>query len=119
MTISFGNVLYVEYYFFFLLLGMGEVAGEIVIETLVINLGNNLKELGNKSKKNPLALSKRSHYFGTNTSVGLCIVEFSSSTPTDEEKRRDCFPLKIESLIDNVQLEWSNKLSAFVSCCQK
>ncbi|KAB7505641.1 hypothetical protein Anas_05703, partial [Armadillidium nasatum] len=100
-------------------MGMGEVAGEIVIETLVINLGNNLKDLGNKSKKNPLALSKRSHFYGTNASVGLCIVEFSSATPPDEEKRRDCFPLKIESLIDNVQLEWSNKLSAFVSCCQK
>ncbi|XP_066979648.1 LOW QUALITY PROTEIN: protein hobbit [Macrobrachium rosenbergii] len=95
-----------------------QVAGELIVESLVAILGANQPS----STPGPpaaataaAAAAKKVHVWGTPLYVGMCLVQLSSVSPP---ANRDCSslpPLQAESQLDNIHVEWSPDLASFVT----
>ncbi|KAK8395935.1 hypothetical protein O3P69_005809 [Scylla paramamosain] len=101
---------------------IAQVAGELILESLVSTLGMVKHSVAPAvSSSTAAAAPKRTHVWGTPAYVGLCLVQLSSSGPppssTSSGKvvRETLPPLQAEALIDNVQLEWSPELAALLT----
>ena len=98
---------------------VAQVAGELILESLVSTLGSVKHSAARAvSSQAAAAAPKRTHVWGTPAYVGLCLVQLSSSGTTPNSSKvvgEGLPPLQAEALIDNVQLEWSPELAALLT----
>ncbi|MPC45457.1 hypothetical protein E2C01_039156 [Portunus trituberculatus] len=113
---------------------VAQVAGELILESLVSTLGSVKHSVApTVSSSAAAAAPKRTHVWGTPAYVGLCLVQLSSSGPppstttataattaanataSSKVVRETLPPLQAEALIDNVQLEWSPELATLLT----
>ena len=97
--------------------GTTQVAGELIVESLVATLG---MAQANAAPLAPptaaaAAAAKKVHVWGTPLCVGLCLVRLSSISPPTNRDSGTLPPLQAESLLDNIQIEWSPELASFVT----
>lgn len=95
---------------------LAQVAGEIILESLVATLGR-VKHSVTPAVPSvaTAAAPRRVHIWGTPACVGLCLVQLSSVPPSSEMDNSSLPSLQAEALVDNMQLEWSPELGSFIT----
>ncbi|KAG0710237.1 hypothetical protein GWK47_023223 [Chionoecetes opilio] len=99
---------------------VAQVAGELILESLVATLGSvGHSEVPLVSSTAAAAAPKRTHIWGTPAYVGMCLVQLSSSGGGGGGGGGGAVeslpPLQAEALVDNVQLEWSPELATLLA----
>ncbi|XP_042235256.1 protein KIAA0100-like isoform X1 [Homarus americanus] len=93
-----------------------QVAGELILESLVATLGQVRHSVApTVSSVAAAAAPKRVHMWGTPACIGLCLVQLSSMPPPSGRSSNFLPPLQAEALVDNMQLEWSPELGSFIT----
>ncbi|XP_071525678.1 protein hobbit isoform X2 [Panulirus ornatus] len=93
-----------------------QVAGELILESLVATLGQVQHSIAPALPSVAAAAApRRAHVWGTPACIGLCLVQLSSVPPPTGRNNNSLPPLQAEALVDNLQLEWSPELGSFIT----
>ncbi|XP_053626336.2 protein hobbit isoform X2 [Cherax quadricarinatus] len=93
-----------------------QVAGELILESLVATLGQVQHSITPTVQSISAATApRRIHVWGTPACIGLCLVQLSSVPQGSSRNNNSLPPLQAEALVDNLQLEWSPDLGSFIT----